>query len=146
LSAIAEVETGGDTRAVGQHGERGLYQFRSGVWKQYTNRSFFQAHNPDVAHTVAEKHFEWLYNGFVRNGRQPTVYMMAAAWNGGLNRALSGRLPKTTRSYAQRVSNIVSISESQQVASVEPVEPIVWEEAPRVAWVAPYVRFRTAID
>jgi hypothetical protein len=130
LSAIAEVETGGNPRAVGRQGERGLYQFRSGVWKQYTSRSFFQAHNPDVSYGVAVKHFDWLYDGFVRNGRQPTAFMMAAAWNSGLNRALSGRLPSGTRSYAQRVANIITVSEAQQVA---------WLDGPRF-------HIRTAID
>lgn len=119
LAAIAEVETGGNARAVGRKGERGMYQFRSAVWRQYTRRSFFDAHNPTLSYYVAVKHFDWLYDGFRRNGRQPTPYLMAAAWNGGLTRVLSGRLPPSTRSYAERVSNIVSIAVAPRVASIE---------------------------
>lgn len=146
LSAIAEVETGGDPYAVGRQGERGLYQFRSGVWKQYTNRSFFQAHNPDVAFGVAVKHFNWLYDGFIRNGLHPNAYMMAAAWNGGLNRALSGRLTKGTRNYARRVANIVTLAEARQVTTADPGQ-VSWGDSPRFALAGtPYVRFRTSID
>lgn len=120
LAAIAEVETGGNARAVGRNGERGLYQFRSIVWRQYTTRSFYDAHNPTLSYQVAVKHFEWLSEGFRRNGKEPTPYMLAAAWNSGLSRTLSGRLPASTRSYAQRVSNLVSVAEAPQVASIEP--------------------------
>lgn len=121
LSAIAEVETGGNVHAVGRHGERGQYQFRKNVWRQYTTRSFFDAHNPTLSYYVALKHFDWLYDGFLRNGRTPTPYLMAAAWNGGLSRTLSGRLPSSTRSYAQRVSNIIAVTEasSRQIAAID---------------------------
>jgi len=119
LTAIAEVETGGNSRAVGRLGERGQFQFRGSVWRQYTNRSFFEAHNPTMSYYVAVKHFDWLVDGFRRNGRHPTPYLMAAAWNSGLTRTLSGRLPSSTRSYAQRVSNIVSVLETPRVAAVD---------------------------
>jgi len=119
LAAIAEVETGGNTRAVGRNGERGLYQFRSVVWRQYTSRSFFDAHNPTLSYYVAVKHFDWLFEGFHRNGKQPTPYTMAAAWNSGLTRVLSGRLPSSTRSYAERVSNIVSMADGPHVAAID---------------------------
>lgn len=108
LRAIGEVETGGNPRAVGSRGERGIFQFSRRTWQQYTTRSFSEAHVPSVAIGVAERHFDWLHEGIVRNGREPTPYLLAAAWNAGLTRALSGNLPRATRDYALRVSNIVA--------------------------------------
>ena len=108
LKAIAEVETGGNPRAVGRLGERGLYQFRKETWRQHTRRSFFEAHNPNVSYQVASQHFDWLYDGLVRNGVRPTNYLLAAAWNAGLSRALSGNASKSTRNYARRVANIAA--------------------------------------
>lgn len=116
LRAISEVETGGNSRAVGRAGERGMYQFRRQTWQQYTSRSFYEAHNPVVARSIAARHYDWLLDGFRRNGRTPSVYLMAAAWNSGLSRTLNGRVPKATRDYARRVSNIVS-------ATVPPPNP-----------------------
>jgi hypothetical protein len=114
LNAIAQVETGGNTRAIGRQGERGMFQFNRTTWRLHTKRAFQDAHDPQVAYSVAVRHYEWLFDGFVRNGREPTPYLMAAAWNAGLSRALSGRPPAATRDYARRVVNIVSISRPPQ--------------------------------
>lgn len=110
LKAVAEVETGGNTKAVGRYGERGLYQFHRSTWRRYTNRSFYDAHDPEIAHDVAVQHFVWLYNRLSARGVQPTAYQMAVAWNGGLSRAISGRAPKATRDYARRVSALSELN------------------------------------
>ncbi|MGH8020929.1 MAG: lytic transglycosylase domain-containing protein [Opitutaceae bacterium] len=117
LRAISEVETGGNSRAVGQAGERGMYQFRRQTWQQHTSRSFFEAHNPVVARSVAALHYDWLLAGFRRNGRAPSVHLMAAAWNSGLSRTLNGRVSKASRDYARRVANLVT-------ATVPPTNPV----------------------
>lgn len=108
LKAVAQVESGNDPRAVGRMGERGVFQFRKDTWKQYTKRSFFKAHDRSVSYQVALKHYEWLYDGFIRNGYKPTPYLMASAWNSGLTRTLSGKAPSSTRNYARRVATIAS--------------------------------------
>jgi soluble lytic murein transglycosylase-like protein len=108
LRAISEVETGGNSRAIGRAGERGMYQFSRQTWRQHTSRSFHDAHNPLVSKQIARMHFDWLEAGFRRNGRTPNSYMMAAAWNAGLSRTLSGRIPRSTVDYAKRVTNIVA--------------------------------------
>lgn len=108
LKAVAEVETGGNTRAVGRLGERGLYQFNRPTWKRYTKRSFLDAHDPVIAHDIAVQHFIWLHARLTANGREPTDYQMAVAWNGGLSRALSGKFPRSTRDYARRVSTLAN--------------------------------------
>jgi Transglycosylase SLT domain len=161
LQAVAQVETGGNPRAVGRFGERGLYQFGRDTWRRYTSRSFYDAHSPAVAHEIAVRHFDWLYQRVVDEGRRPTPYIMAVAWNGGLGRALSGRMPKSTRDYAARVTNVSGFrvfddrpaalliadgdDVSEGAARVEPVKlhfavdeiPIVAQSAPQVVPVAP---------
>jgi hypothetical protein len=109
LKAVAEVETGGNSRAIGRRGERGLYQFSLGTWRQYTTQPFSAAHDPVTAYDIAVRHFGWLQDRLVAQGRKPTAYQLAVAWNGGLNRALSGRFPKSTREYAGRVSNLSEV-------------------------------------
>jgi soluble lytic murein transglycosylase-like protein len=109
LRAIAEVETGGNSRAVGRRGERGMYQFGRTTWRQYTSRPHSDAHIPVVAHGIAVRHFDWLQAELARNGRQPTPYLMAVAWNGGVGRAIGGRAPFATRDYATRVSNLTAM-------------------------------------
>lgn len=109
LRAVAEVETGGNPRAVGRRGERGLYQFSFGTWQRYTAQPFHSAHDPIIAHDIAVRHFEWLQDQLRAGGRKPTAFQLAVAWNSGLNRALSGRYPKSTRDYAGRVANLSEV-------------------------------------
>jgi len=129
LKAVAEVETGGNPRAVGRHGERGLYQFTYATWRRHSSRPFTDAHNPRVAHDVAVRHFVWLHDRLTAAGREPDAYQMAVAWNGGVARAISGKAPRTTRSYATRVANIAAIVP----ARTAPVAVAVNNPAPRRA-------------
>jgi len=108
LKAVALVESNNNPRAVGRLGERGLFQFRKETWKQYTRRSFYKAHDRQTAYEIASKHYDWLYKRFVANGYRPTPYLMAAAWNAGLSKTLSGRMPASTRSYARRVASLAA--------------------------------------
>jgi hypothetical protein len=123
LSAVAEVETGGNARAVGRRGERGLYQFTRATWQRHSSRPFAEAHNPTVAHSVAVQHFNWLRARLSANGREPTAYRMAVAWNAGLGRAISGAPPRSTRDYARRVSNLAAVWRSPAPASPTSARP-----------------------
>jgi len=118
LKAVAEVETGGNPRAIGRFGERGLYQFGRATWTRHTKRAFVDAHDPAIAHDIAVKHFVWLYGRLEANGATPDAYRMAVAWNGGLGRAISGRAPKSTRDYARRVAVLAErLQASREAAS-----------------------------
>jgi soluble lytic murein transglycosylase-like protein len=130
LRAVAEVETGGNPRAIGRRGERGMFQFTRTTWRLHTRRAFADAHVPSVSFEVAARHYDWLYDGLVRNGRTPTPYLMAAAWNAGLSRVVNGPLPRSSRDYATRVTNIVSVTKpSIQVANA--IEPVILIAADR---------------
>lgn len=109
LRAIAEVETGNNPRKVGRLGERGPYQFRLATWRQHTSRPFREAHSPAVAHAVASRHYDWIIRTLERQGRPVTPYLIAAAWNSGVTRVSSGRIPPAARDYAQRVVNLASM-------------------------------------
>ena len=108
LRAIAEVETGGNARQVGRLGERGLFQFRQATWRQHTAKSFRDAHTPAIAYEIASRHYDWILHELERNGKRATPFMVAAAWNSGVSRVLSGRIPSVSRDYAQRVVNLAS--------------------------------------
>lgn len=124
LRAVAEVETGGNARAIGRRGERGMFQFTRTTWRLHTQRAFVDAHIPSVSFAVAARHYDWLYDGLRRNGREPTPYLMAAAWNAGLGRVVNGQLPRSSRDYASRVVNIVSVTKPAIPVAIA-VEPAI---------------------
>lgn len=124
LRAIAEVETGGNARAVGRKGERGMFQFTRTTWRLHSQRAFADAHIPSVSFDVAARHYDWIYDGLLRNGRQPTPYLMAAAWNAGLGRVINGPLPRSSRDYASRVVNIVSVTKPSIPVAIA-IEPAI---------------------
>lgn len=120
LYAIRQVESGDRyfDCPIGRHGEQGPYQFRREVWRQYTRAPFRQART-GLADTVALRHYSWLLQELQRGGLEPTVWQVAAAWNGGVEAVLSGRLAPATRDYANRVVNIVE-SEVRLRAALTP--------------------------
>ncbi len=124
LRAIAEVETGGNPRAIGSRGERGMFQFTRTTWRLHSRRAFGDAHIPSVSFAVANQHYDWIHDGLIRNGRQPTPYLMAAVWNAGLGRVVSGRVPSSSRDYATRVVNIVSVTKPSIPVAIA-IEPAI---------------------
>lgn len=106
LDAVKEVETGGRLGAVGRNGERGPWQFTPAVWRQHSRESFWKAHNYPMSRHVARCHFDWIATRLSANGVIPTPQLIAAAWNCGVSATVSGRIPKSTQSYASRVTNL----------------------------------------
>jgi hypothetical protein len=130
LSAVAEIETGGNARAVGRRGERGLYQFTRATWQRHSSRPFVDAHDPVIAHAVAVRHFKWLQDKIATSGREATSYRLAVAWNAGLSRALSGSAPRSTRDYARRVSNLASVLRPPNRSKLSPSATVVAVNTP----------------
>ena len=107
LFAIRQVETGDRYDGPpGSRGELGAYQFRRQVWAMHTRVPFSEARTP-YADEVAEKHYLWIAESLRSSGVADTAWNCAAAWNCGVDRVLSGRIPRNTRDYAQRVQNII---------------------------------------
>lgn len=122
LDAIAQVETGGDHAAIGDHGRaRGAWQMHRVGWadvngvRALTGRRqvrYAAANDPRTARAYAEE-----YMGIVirrlsaRLGRQPGAQEIYAAWNLGLDgfarRGFSlAKCPPSTQAAAQNVLNL----------------------------------------
>lgn len=116
LAAIAEVETGTrnlerSCRKIGKRGERSAWQFTAGTWRQYTKAPFELASTCAYsANLVAASHVRLLRTHIEYRYQTCTPFLIAAAWNAGLNRVLEERIPSAARSYAERVANIYHAS------------------------------------
>lgn len=105
LAAMSEIESGNNPNKVGRAGELGPYQMGYAAWRQHTRVSFRLARNPEVARTVAERHYDWIVKEFRRHGIEPTAYNVALAWNAGVSAVLSGRYTADSVDHALRVRN-----------------------------------------
>ncbi|MEO6874816.1 MAG: hypothetical protein ABI222_08335, partial [Opitutaceae bacterium] len=115
--AIHWIENPHDTSRPGPYGELGAYQFRSVTWRMHTSEPFARALNRKASDDVAIKHYEWIKQGLMRNGLEPSIYNIAMAWNGGLSAVVNGSAPAATHNYAERVSNIAESLHQSQTAS-----------------------------
>lgn len=109
LRAIAEVESLGNPTKVGNRGERGLYQFRPRVWRQYTRAAFRRAHDPSLSTEIARRHYLWIRSQLKAAGVRDSAFEIALVWNAGLTSVLTGRVASSAYEYAERVNNISSI-------------------------------------
>jgi hypothetical protein len=107
LRAINWVENPTNQTQVGRFGELGPYQFRPGTWRMHTDKPFRQAIQREAADEVAVKHYEWIKRTFLKAGVDPNVFNIAMAWNCGVEAVLSGRAPRVSYHYAERVNNLV---------------------------------------
>jgi len=116
LYAIRMVETGNvyDCKP-GRLGEQGPYQFRHEVWTRYTSAPFADARTP-YADQVALQHYQWIVTRLRSNGLSPSPWRIAAAWNGGVEAVISGRVRRATRDYASRVVNLIEDQQSIRAA------------------------------
>jgi len=106
LSCIAQVENA-PTNFIGAHGERSRYQMTGDVWYSYTNANFFYASSTkpvdlELQQLIALKHLRYLALLVER----PTVYRLAAAWNGGAGAVNRGQFNDRMVDYAKRVRNL----------------------------------------
>jgi len=114
LEAIAQVESGGDDRAVGKANEISRYQLRPKTWNQYAAPRGYA--NPARSRAVAETHLRWLRGELHRLlGRPPTDFDVAAAWELGVagyqrRNFDPQRLTPAQRDRAQRVVNLTKVN------------------------------------
>ena len=106
LEAIHTVENPSNSSRPGRFGELGAYQFRLATWKMYTRRPFSEATNRQSSDEVAVLHYEWLKTTLARAGIEASTYNIALAWNAGANAVITGRVPSSSRDYADRVENL----------------------------------------
>lgn len=104
LDAIAAVESGGWPQKIGQLGERGRCQFMRSTWREYTTASFEGWASMDCPFTrdIERRHLAALTKQLVREGREITPNLLAAAWQHGAGLAWICR----NQDAPQRVANL----------------------------------------
>lgn len=107
LRAINWVENPTNHTRPGSRGELGPYQFLPQTWRLHTRTPFRNAVLREQADAVAVKHYEWIKDGLADAGIDPNPFNIALAWNCGLGAVKSGRVPKVSYVYAERVQNLV---------------------------------------
>ena len=140
LSAVEQVESGGDGRAVGDGGlSRGSFQFQLAAWQDVNDwradhslrRVSFNpfAHDRATARQFAFRYLTILESSLASaNGVQPTKEQLFAAWNLGLEGFrrrgfLLSRCPVVTQRGAQSVSALVGATSASKRRSLSSPRP-----------------------
>ena len=121
LSAVAEVESGHNRRAIGKAGERGMYQVGKAAWDDASARLKAEGHyafpwskwrDATAQDMVAASHLRWIRSNFHRIGKpDPTPEQLALVWNVGWSGAVSRRF--APNDYAERVANLFRLSSAK---------------------------------
>ena len=118
VDAIIQIESNGDPRKVGRHGERGLMQIKSGTWRDMTLRlfgkpvSFDQAFDPAMNRRVGTAYLAFLQEQIAprhKEWRADERALLLAAYNAGPGRLARSRfdlarMPIQTQDYVERAS------------------------------------------
>ncbi len=84
LSAIRAVESGGNPRAIGPHGEMSAYQFTAATWHLHTAAPFMAwTQSPAYADKIARAHLAYLHRRVIEAGRVADACTLALAWRYG---------------------------------------------------------------
>ncbi|MGD9783037.1 MAG: lytic transglycosylase domain-containing protein [Kiritimatiellia bacterium] len=116
VDAIIQIESNGDARKVGRHGERGLMQIRAGTWRDMTTRlfghprPFDQAFDPALNRRVGIAYLAFLQESILPRQAEWQAderSLLLAAYNAGPGRLRrSGfdlaRMPSQTQDYVER--------------------------------------------
>ncbi len=118
LSAVAEVESGHNRKAIGKAGERGMYQVGRDAWKDAEERLKAEGHyrfpwskwrDATAQDMIAAAHLRWIRSNFHRIGMtDPTPEQLALVWNVGWSAARSRDF--RPNDYACRVANLFRLS------------------------------------
>ena len=118
VDAIIQIESQGDARMVGRHGERGLMQIKAGTWRDMTTRlfgrplPFDRAFEPDLNRRVGVAYLAFLQESILprqAEWKSDERALLLAAYNAGPGRLRrSGfdldRMPAQTQDYVERAS------------------------------------------
>jgi len=129
--AIAEVESGGDPRAVGPHGERGLMQIRRETWQELTLRvygrrvSFARAFDAQVNVQIGQAYLRELARLLEARRDElqgDPIALLVASYNSGLTAVARRsfrleRCPAATRDYVRRVLALRNLFLGQAAAA-----------------------------
>ena len=105
LKALEEVESNGNPRAVGRHGEMTKFQVMPSVWREYNNKPIHRCGPNEIAATVKEIWSDRVDAFTLRHGRKPTAAELYLIWH---RPARATRPTKVERERAVRFSNLVA--------------------------------------
>ena len=110
LHAIRDVESGDRPTRIGPKGERSAYQFKEAIWRFHTRVPFrVESTNPEIAETIAQRHFEQLRKEFANELLPFTPEFIAAAWHHGS----PGAAAHVRDDYAQRAARLYALYATQ---------------------------------
>jgi len=118
VESIVQIESAGNPRTVGRHGERGLMQIKAGTWSDVTRGlfgskvSFDRAFEPKLNRQVGEAYLAHLQKFLAKHRRSWKAderSLLLACYNAGPERVLRAgfdlrRVPARTRDYVLRGS------------------------------------------
>ena len=137
VDAIIQIESQGDARMVGRHGERGLMQLKSGTWRDMTTRlfgtplSFDRAFEPDLNRRVGVAYLAFLQESILprqAEWKSDERALLLAAYNAGPGRLRrSGfdldRMPVQTQDYVERASALHDVYLGELAAALPAPRP-----------------------
>ena len=118
VDAIIQIESHGNPRKIGRHGERGLMQIKAGTWRDMTIRlfgkplSFDRAFEPDLNRRVGTAYLAFLQERLLPRQAEWQAderSLLLAAYNAGPGRLVQAgfditQMPRQTRDYIDRAS------------------------------------------
>lgn len=137
VDAIIQVESNGDPRKVGRHGERGLMQIKAGTWRDMTirlfgaPRPFDEAFDPVLNRRVGTAYLAFLQERLLprqAEWRADERALLLAAYNAGPGRLRAAgydlaRMPGTTRDYVERASALHDAFVQTLASALPPPRP-----------------------
>ncbi len=132
VEAIIQIESNGDARMVGSHGERGLMQIRAGTWRDMTTRlfdkplPFDQAFDPALNRRVGTAYLAFLQERILlrqAEWKSDERSLLLAAYNAGPGRLIQSgfnlaRMPGQTRDYVERASALHNTRLDDRAAAI----------------------------
>ena len=137
VDAIIQIESQGDARMVGRHGERGLMQIKAGTWRDMTTRlfgrplPFDRAFEPDLNRRVGIAYLAFLQESILprqAEWKSDERALLLAAYNAGPGRLRrSGfdldRMPAQTQDYVERASALHDVYLGELAAALPAPRP-----------------------
>lgn len=130
LEALSMIESGGNDRMVGRHGEISRYQILKREWRSVTKSTRYS--DPAVAREVTLTLIDQRQRAFERTfGRSPTHFEFYGLWNAP-SQVLSKKVSPVVAERCRRYANLCSIGEKPvpPITPVPTVSPVMLAQLP----------------
>jgi hypothetical protein len=130
LEALSMIESGGNDRMVGRHGEISRYQILKREWRSVTQSTRYS--DPAVAREVTLTLLGQRLRAFEQaHGRGPSNFEFYGLWNAP-SQVLKGRVSPVVAERCRRYANLCSIGEKvvPPITPVPTVSPVMLAQVP----------------